>query len=213
MPAPPGACRRRARGFSQSGHPCSSAAVPGPKVTGSSSQAASSAARSAASASGSSSSAANAAASGLTAASAISARNTASYGDLRSQAFGQSRVEYAPAAPAVRGLRRAAALRDIRGTLAENPATRRRSMASPCFSYCVFRSIIAWPRSRLSPCTCSNRCSDNERVRSNSSDIALLQIVEIAAPSSSPIRCIELARMIAPATSRSRRDGRRGFRR
>ena len=41
-------------------------------------------------------------------------------------------------------------------------------MARPAFSYCAFRSIMAWPRSRLSPCTCSNRCSDSERVRSNS---------------------------------------------
>ena len=36
-------------------------------------------------------------------------------------------------------------------------------------SYWFLRSIIACPRSRLSPCTCSNRCSDSERVRSNSS--------------------------------------------
>src|SRR6186713_3285467 len=28
---------------------------------------------------------------------------------------------------------------------------------------------MAWPRSRLSPCTCSKRCSDSARVRSNSS--------------------------------------------
>ena len=33
----------------------------------------------------------------------------------------------------------------------------------------IFRSTIAWPRSRLSPCTCSNKCSDRDRVRSNSS--------------------------------------------
>ena len=108
---------------------------------------------------------------GLTAVSAISARNTASYGDLRlPQPFRERRREYAPAAPAARGASASGSIdRDIRGTLAENPATRSALMASPCCSYCVFRSTIAWPRSRLSPCTCSNRCSDNERVRSNRS--------------------------------------------
>ena len=45
---------------------------------------------------------------------------------------------------------------------------------------CALRSTMAWPRSRLSPWTCSNRCSDSERAAVEQQAIALLQVVDLA---------------------------------
>ena len=85
------------------------------------------------------------------------------------QPFGHGREDMRRLAEQLARLRDAAAsTRNSR-----NSGRKSGSSAAPIYEAVALidglRSIIAWPRSRLSPCTCSNRCSDSERVRSNSS--------------------------------------------
>ena len=166
-----GPARRRAAW--RRGRPCRSRRRPrrGRRVTSSSSQAASSAARSSGSGSGSASRAASASRVGLRLRRARRARRTpprrASCACAR-----RSRERGEDVRRSGRAARSASAGIARRGILQEQRQDSRAARSAsakavpprraPC------RSTIAWPRSRLSPCTCSNRCSDSERVRSNS---------------------------------------------